>query len=321
MAELALIAAIEELLPAPGERVVRWVGDDAAVVRARPLAVTSIDTIAEGVHFELATHSFEDAGHKALAAALSDLAAMGANPGEAYVSLALPRDLPPADALSLVKGMTALAERTGTTMAGGDIVRAGALVITVCVTGWAERENQLAGRDGARPGDVVGLTGDLGASAAGLLMLEGQVPGLGPAEAEFLARRHRCPEPRLAAGRAIAAAGATAMIDLSDGLATDAAHVADSSGVRLVLDLLTAPLGPGVREAAEAIGRDPLELAATGGEDYELLFTVSPDLWRSTAAAAGTVVTRLGTVVEGNGVELRGPGGRILEEMRGYEHP
>jgi len=321
MAELALIAAIEELLPAPGERVVRWVGDDAAVVRARPLAVTSIDTIAEGVHFELATHSFEDAGHKALAAALSDLAAMGANPGEAYVSLALPRDLPPADALSLVKGMTALAERTGTTMAGGDIVRAGALVITVCVTGWAERENQLAGRDGARPGDVVGLTGDLGASAAGLLMLEGQVPGLGPVEAEFLARRHRCPEPRLAAGRAIAAAGATAMIDLSDGLATDAAHVADSSGVRLVLDLLTAPLGPGVREAAEAIGRDPLELAATGGEDYELLFTVSPDLWGSTAAAAGTIVTRLGTVVEGNGVELRGPGGRILEEMRGYEHP
>ncbi|MGH3992362.1 MAG: AIR synthase related protein, partial [Pseudonocardiaceae bacterium] len=137
MREPDLIAAIEHALAPPGERVVRWMGDDAAVVRARPFAVTSIDTTAEGVHFELSTHSFADAGHKALAAALSDLAAMGADPGEAYVSLALPRGFPADGALSLVQGMAALAERSGTTVAGGDVVAAGSLVITVCVTGWA----------------------------------------------------------------------------------------------------------------------------------------------------------------------------------------
>ena len=122
MRERELIEAIQAVLAPPGERVVRWTGDDAAVVQARPFAVTSIDTAAEGVHFQLATHSFADIGHKALAAALSDLAAMGADPGEAYVSLALPRSFPVHGALSLVRGMAELAAHTGTTIAGGDVV-------------------------------------------------------------------------------------------------------------------------------------------------------------------------------------------------------
>lgn len=130
MSELSLIAAIERALRSRSDRIVRWTGDDAAVVRARPLAVTSIDTVSEGVHFELATHSPADVGHKALAAALSDLAAMGCEAGEAYVSLALPGGFDEDRALQLVRGMEALAEQTGTTLAGGDVVSARSLVVT-----------------------------------------------------------------------------------------------------------------------------------------------------------------------------------------------
>lgn len=314
MGELSLIASIEKALGARGGRLLRGPGDDAAVVRADgAVAVTSVDAMVEGIHFRLDTHSAADVGHKALAAALSDLAAMGARPGEAYVALGLPKGFGEERALELVRAMEKLAERTGMAIAGGDVVSAPELQLSVTVTGWADSEDALAYRDGARPGELLGVTGDLGGSGAGLLLLD-RGERHGP-----LVERHLHPEPRLATGQALAAAGVSAMIDVSDGIATDARHLAERSGVEIVVHLERAPLAPGLVEAAGRLGRDPLELAATAGEDFELLFTAQPEAREAIEQAAGVPVSWIGEVREGSGLRVLAAGGRELD-VRGYEH-
>jgi thiamine-monophosphate kinase len=299
-------------------------GDDAAVVRASGVCVVSVDAMVDGSHFRLRGDwcTPREVGHRALAGALSDVAAMGAAPGEAYLVLGLPPGFGAAQALELVEGARQLAQATGTTIAGGDVTAAPALTVSVTAVGWARRAGDVVGRDGARAGDLVGVTGELGGAGAGLELLEGRAWQTAGSEAALA--RVRRPWPRLAEGQALAAAGVHAMIDLSDGLAGDAAQLARASDVHLRVELASLPLHAGVREVSAQLHQPPWRLAATAGEDYELCFCAPADarerVERALAPPALAGVTWIGSVRAGPArlslLDERG----AEQRLAGFEH-
>jgi thiamine-monophosphate kinase len=306
MGEFELLARMRERLPAGGPRIHLGSGDDAAVTVPEGATATSVDALVDGVHFRREDATPAQIGHKALATALSDLAAMGAEPGEAYAVLGVPADCGEDECLELLDGMLALASATGTDLAGGDLTRAAELFLAITVVGHAANAEALVHRAGARAGDALVVTGDIGGAAAGLLP---------DAPAELRARQLE-PMPRLAAGRALARAGATAMIDISDGLGGDARHLAESGGVGLRIDAEAVPFAAGSKDASAAAGLDPWELLG-GGEDYELLASLPPERLEEATAAVlaeeGIALTKIGEVIAGSGVEIRLPGGRLAE--------
>jgi len=320
MGEFELLARLRERLPAAAGRVRLGSGDDAAITVPGGATATSVDAIVDGVHFHRELMTPRAIGRRALAVSLSDLAAMGAAPGEAYVVAGIPTDLDEGEALEILDGVATLASECGVTLAGGDVTRSPALTLTVTVVGHAERPEDFVTRDGARPGDALLVTGELGGAAAALLLQErpqlAEGLDLSDATRRALAARLLDPAPRLEAGAALAAAGADAMIDISDGLGGDARHLAEASGVGIHIDATRLPLSEGVREVAAASGfEDPAELAVSGGEDYELLACVpaaSVAAAGAALAAAGTRITRVGVVVAGAGVEISSSGGRRL---------
>ena len=302
------------------------IGDDAAVVRALPVCVTSLDTMVDGVHFRLAAGWMTPAqvGWRALAGALSDLAAMGVRAGEAYLSLGLPHGISEQAALQIVSGADALARSCETEIAGGDVVSSPVLSVSVTVVGWAASEREIVMRAGANVGDLVGVTGTLGGAGAALTILEGRAEGA--EHRERLLERTRAPVPRLTEGAVLAANGASAMIDLSDGLASDAAQLARAGCVGLQIDLESLPVQAGVGSVAAELGVSVWDLAAASGDDYELCFC-APERLRGRIESAladcgGVDVSWVGRVLEGNPavpvLELREHG--QPRELRGFEH-
>jgi thiamine-monophosphate kinase len=282
--EQAFIDLIARLTRRSQGRAVLGIGDDAAVVsfpgRAQTLVTT--DLLTDGVHFRVARTPGDLLGRKALSVNLSDIAAMGGTPHSCVISVGLPRRLPARYAADLARGLTSQARRHGVTILGGDTCAARSLFVSVALLGMIEPGRSVR-RDGARVGDGLFVTGGLGASAAGLALLNRgarlrgrlsavHIPAGLRRHAAQCIRRHLDPEPRVLAGRALGLTGlATAMIDLSDGLAQDLPRLCQASGTGVVLQEAAIPIAPAAR-ALQGRSRS-LRTALIGGEDYELLFT------------------------------------------------
>lgn len=301
------------------EDVIKGIGDDGALLRISPgvdLVVTT-DTLVDGVHFPRDTNP-ESLGHKALAVNLSDLAAMAAEP--AWVTLAL--SLPGADESWLApfaQGLFKLAEQFDVALVGGDLTR-GPLTITIQALGFVAH-GQALGRDGAKPGDGVYITGSVGDAALGLAALQNRVVLDAPSLGLCLSRLHR-PMPRVLAGLALRGL-ASAAIDVSDGMVADLEHVLAASGVGATLRLEQLPLSTTVRRALEE-GQAGWEIPLAGGDDYELLFTVTGDRaerLREKIEATGCTVTQVGTIDAERGLRItRGGVPQALPQRAGYNH-
>ena len=273
LGERALLARVLSRLPRTNAAVIVGPGDDAAVLalgRNERLVVTT-DAVVEGVHFLRAFSSPADIGHKALAVNLSDLAAMGATPRWALLSLVLPGSMPVSDVEELVDGLAALASRHEVSVVGGNMTRTdGALVVDVTAGGEVSPRKWTT-RGGAKAGHSIYVSGTIGGAVAGLEMLRA-----GKTDAACIAR-HRRPEPRVRLGIAMGRAKvARAAMDLSDGLADALKQVAFASGVGVRVDAESLPIDAGAREWWDARGIDPVIAALGGGDDYELLFAVAP---------------------------------------------
>jgi thiamine-monophosphate kinase len=271
LGEFGLIEAIAAALPR-SERTIVGIGDDAAVLTAPDArVVATTDLLVEGRHFRRDWSGPADIGAKAAAQNLADVAAMGAMPVALLVGFAAPGDVAVAWVRDLMAGLADECARAGATVVGGDVSGADEIVLAITALG------DLGGRDpvtrsGARPGDVLAYTGVLGESAAGLALLEA-----GLAEPAALIAAHRRPAPPYAAGPEAAALGATAMIDVSDGLLADTGHLARASGVQIDIDTGLLPGHPVLAAAAGALGRPGgLDWVLTGGEDHALAATFPP---------------------------------------------
>jgi thiamine-monophosphate kinase len=322
--EHALIAIVRERAGRAPDWVAVGLGDDAAVVEPERnrLEVLTTDALVEGVHFDRGFTPPAAIGHRALAVNLSDLAAMGASPRSALLSLILPPALPLADFVALVDGFNALAAAHRVTLIGGNITRSpGPLIVDVTLVGSVRRRRALT-RGGARPGDEVWVSGQIGAAAAGLQSLaSGRAgdSGMAGCQAAFLT-----PAPRVRLGLLLGRnRAASSCVDLSDGLADGLRQIALASGAGIEIDGASVPVPPAAAAWFGARGRDTVMAAMAGGDDYELLFTVNQrrrSRFKTVRRQAGDLpLTRIGTVTRQPGVIMARDGARVPVPS-GFEH-
>ncbi|MBU5614285.1 thiamine-phosphate kinase [Geomonas azotofigens] len=345
LAELGEFGLIDRIKAnvAASPSVLLGIGDDAAALSPTPGQVTLItsDMLLEGVHFDLSFCDPHTLGRKSLSVNLSDVAAMGARPRHFLLGVALPKDVPLEFMDGFMAGMLEQAQRYGATLVGGDTCASkGGVAISVTALG-EQRPELVVTRSGARPGDLVCVTGTVGDAAAGLKQLfQGVRDG-------FLVARQLDPTPRVEAGVALAEAGVvTAMIDVSDGVLQDLGHICEMSGVGARLELARLPLsehylaycegshaplapwerdgGEGAATGKESPGDDPFALALSGGEDYELLFCIPADKEAEVAALCAKVdlpVSVIGAITAESGIQLAAPDGSpYTPPRRGFDH-
>lgn len=328
--EFGLIERIKKLVGVPSKGVVVGIGDDSAVIRPAPgrLLLCTSDTLMEGVHFTLDMISPKQLGKKAMVANLSDIAGMGGEPKYAMASIGLPRKISVEFVDEVFRGLKSVAKSYGVSIVGGDLVYSPSdIVINITILGEIE-EGYTVLRSGARPGDAILVTGDLGASAAGLAILEADTRYLMPdARRDRVITRHLTPIARVKEGRIIAQRKlATSMIDISDGLAGDMNHICSLSKVGAKIWAYEIPISQATREVAQKLKRDPLDFALYGGEDFELLFTCRPERTQEAMdilkKRTKTSVSRIGEITpRRGGLQLISTDGKSTRlEPKGYEH-
>jgi len=324
LGEFGLIESLRRIIERAGVGVglrregILGIGDDAAAWRAgKRTQLGTTDTLVEGIHFTRETASWRDLGWKSLAVNLSDIAAMGGDPAVALVSLSLPAETDAACVEALYEGMAECALAFRTAILGGNVSEAPLIVITVSLVGEVE-EGRMLTRSAAKPGDAIAVTGYLGASAAGLRMLKERLD-LAPDVGSSLRMAHLRPSPRVVEGVWMARHGVRAAIDISDGLLADLGHVCRASAVGAQIRLADVPVHPAARRA---FGDRSLEMALSGGEDYELLFTAPLPVIERARQDISVPVTIVGSITgETERIVLVDESGKEVRRGRGgWEH-
>jgi thiamine-monophosphate kinase len=317
LGEFGLIKRLAKMAGEKDERLLIGIGDDAAAWKGdSSIQLATVDSLIQGVHFPADTVPWTELGWKALAVNLSDIAAMGGVPRYALVSLALPPQTEVDDVTALYTGLLKLAKKYRVTIVGGDISDAPMVIINVTVLGTSPKK-QLLTRSTAKPGELIAVTGYLGAAAAGLEMLTKKLKFEAKATAHFRQAFFR-PTPRISEGQLLLEQGVKTAIDISDGLLADLGQIGKASKVGARIDANRVPVAPKVKAA---FGEKALELALTGGEDYELLFTAKAEVIARIKKAASCPISAIGEIAAGQGVTVVDRRGKPLELGRaGWEH-